>query len=86
MFTQEPTLAEKLAEDVKRLTQDLAAVKEKIEWKHRLHDQRKGMQESAQEVGEQADEYVRDNAWISVGVAVLAGVVLGVLAGQAKRD
>ncbi len=46
-------------------------------WRDRARD-------SALYAGRATDQYVRDNAWSSVGIAVIAGLLLGVLLGRIR--
>jgi ElaB/YqjD/DUF883 family membrane-anchored ribosome-binding protein len=50
----------------------------------RLQDFKKRATETAQNAREATDEYVHENAWTSVAIAVAVGCVLGFLLGRSR--
>jgi len=50
--------------------------------KARLLEQEAAALAKTKEAAKAADKYVRDNPWMAVGIAALAGLILGILAAR----
>ena len=50
--------------------------------RERLEQLEAGLRERAQAAADEADRFVREHPWQSIGIAAAAGVVLGVLLGR----
>lgn len=53
-------------------------------WKETAQQWQQCAMDSARNAAQATDEYVRDNVWSSVAIAVLAGCALGFLLGRSK--
>jgi ElaB/YqjD/DUF883 family membrane-anchored ribosome-binding protein len=63
------------AEDLKSQAQD---------WKETAQEWQQAAMERARNAAQATDDYVRDNIWTTVAVAVLAGCALGFLLGRSR--
>lgn len=50
----------------------------------KLQDWQKRAGETAKNVGQATDQYVRDNTWTSIAVVALVGCVVGYLIGRSR--
>ena len=64
---------EKVSAARERIQASLATAKVK------LSEAERALLEKTKEAAKAADEYVRDNPWQAVGIAAMAGLVLGIL-------
>jgi len=42
--------------------------------------------EKAKDYGQKADQYVRENTWMTIGIAALVGAVIGYLISSSRED
>jgi ElaB/YqjD/DUF883 family membrane-anchored ribosome-binding protein len=66
---------EDTAEDLKNQAQD---------WKETAQEWQQAAMERARNAAQATDDYVRDNVWSTVALAVLAGCALGFLLGRSR--
>jgi ElaB/YqjD/DUF883 family membrane-anchored ribosome-binding protein len=52
----------------------------------KFQDLQKRATDTARQVGQATDEYVRENTWASVGVAALLGCIVGFLLASRSDD
>jgi len=92
MFEGDPH--ENLKRDLRRLADDVAQLRatfmsgkrESLErWRDSAKDQFDAAHQQAMDKAQEVDAYVKENPWLTAGVAVAAGVVLGALLGKGKR-
>jgi ElaB/YqjD/DUF883 family membrane-anchored ribosome-binding protein len=68
--------------DIKDKTDELA--KEAQDWKEIAQQWQQAAAERARNAAQATDDYVRENVWTTVAVAVLAGCALGFLLGRSR--
>ena len=68
--------------DIKDRTEDLE--EQARSWKETAQEWHQAAMESARNAAEATDQYVRDNVWSSIALAVLAGCALGFLLGRSR--
>jgi ElaB/YqjD/DUF883 family membrane-anchored ribosome-binding protein len=92
MFEGDPQ--ENLKRDLRRVADDIAAMREALLEGKREHVERfkETAKERFTEASQQArakahevDSYVHENPWLAAGIAAAAGIVLGALLGRGKR-
>lgn len=54
------------------------------EWKEKANDWQQAATENARRLARLTDDYVRENTWMSVAVAVCIGCALGFLLGRLR--
>jgi len=68
--------------DIKEKTDELAD--QARSWKESAQEWRQTARETARNAAQATDEYVRENVWSTVALAVLAGCALGFLLGRSR--
>jgi ElaB/YqjD/DUF883 family membrane-anchored ribosome-binding protein len=69
--------------DIKDQTEALA--EQARGWKETAQEWQQAAAESARTAAQATDQYVRENVWSSIALAVLAGCALGFLLGRSKE-
>ena len=68
--------------DIQDKAEDLK--QEAQEWKETAQQWQQAAMERARNAAQATDEYVRENVWTTVALAVLAGCALGFLLGRSR--
>jgi ElaB/YqjD/DUF883 family membrane-anchored ribosome-binding protein len=68
--------------DIKETAQELE--QNARDWKETAQQWRQAAMDSARSAAQVTDEYVRENVWSTIALAVLAGCALGFLLGRSR--